>query len=124
MLDDKTTLSRPVEPLQVTVLDTGDGSKLATGDIATTPGLHLPNVVIKVVTPIGMILVRAAKGFMVSFMSLITAGPATGIISFTDANNLIEKCAVLSIVAGVVAGGWAFLEVLTKLDQKLPTWTA
>lgn len=119
-LEEKSTLSRPIEPMVVTMLGTGDG-RLPTGTEAATPGANQPNVIIKVVTPIIMILVRAAKGFMTTFMTLITAGPTTGIISFTDIGNLVAKCTVLSTVAAVIAGGWALTEVLTSLDQKFPS---
>ncbi len=122
--DAKVTLSRPVEPVTVVVTGTGDGSKLPTGTVATTAGVHQPNVVIKVITPIAMMLVRASKAFMISWLAIMPAAGATGIIPSHDFWDLAMKAAGLSVGVAVVAAGNALLEILTKLDQRFPSWTA
>lgn len=122
--DGKTTVSRPVTPAVVTMIGTGDGSKLPTGTIARTDGEHQPNVIINVVTPIAMILLRGTKAFMVSFVGVVGVGGPTGIIPAHSFWELAMKAASLSVGVGVLAGANALVEVLTKLDQKFPSWTA
>lgn len=123
-VDNKTTQSRPVVPMQVTVIGTGDGSRLPSGTIATTEGEHQPNVVIKVVTPILMILLRGTKAFVVSIVAILPVGGATGLIPAHDFFDLLWKSAILSTGVGITAALNALIEVLSKLDQKFPTWTA
>lgn len=120
---EKTTQSRPVEPMQVTIIGTGDGSRLPTGTEAKTEGEHQPNVVMNVVTPIMAMLVRGTKAFMVSWLGIMPVAGMTGIIPFTTFWDLTIKAAGLSVGVGVMASGNMFLEILTKLDQKFPTWT-
>ncbi len=122
--DGKVTESRPVPPTVVTLIGTGDSSKLEKGTIAVTDGWHQPNVIINVVTPLAMMLVRGLKAFLVSFLALMPAGAATGIIPAHNFGDLALKAASLSVGVGVLAFGNALLEVLTKLDQKFPSWTA
>jgi hypothetical protein len=124
MTDEKTTQSRTVEPVTVTVIGTGDGSRLSSGTQATTPGAHMPNVVIQVVTPIAMMLVKGTKAFMVSWLAIMPVAGVTGIIPVHSFLELAAKAAGLSIGVGILAVGNAFVEILTKLDQKFPSWTA
>ena len=122
--DYKTTQSRPVDPVTVTVMGTSDAGKLATGMVARTDGVHQPNVIIKVITPIGMMLVRGTKAFMVSWLAIMPVAGVTGIIPVHSFLELAAKAGGLSVGVGLLAVGNAFVEVLTKLDQKFPSWTA
>lgn len=122
--DHKTTASRPAVAVVVTMVGTGDGSKMQTGTVAVTKGEHEPNVIVKVVTPVAMIFVRGLKAFMVSFVAILPVAGASGIIPFHGFVDLMIKAASLSFGVGVVAAGNALVEVLTKLDQKFPSWTA
>ena len=122
--DHKATQSRPVNPVTVTVVSTSDAGKLETGMVARTEGPHQPNVIIKVITPIAMMLVRGAKAFLVSFLAIMPVAGVTGIITAQTFWGLAAKAAGLSVGVGILAIGNALLEVLTKLDQKFPSWTA
>ncbi len=120
----KTTASRPVNPVVVTVIGTGDAGRLPTGTVARTDGVHQPNVITTVVTPLLLLLLRGSKAFMVSFVGVIGVGGPTGIIPAHSFWDLALKAASLSVGVGFMAVANALVEVLTKLDQKFPSWTA
>lgn len=105
MTDEKSTESRPVEPVTVAIIGTGDGSKLPSGTVASTPGAHEPNIVVKVVTPIVAIMVRFGNDFCVSFSASLLAGGLTEkVLPHTDFNGLVAGAAFLAAcVAGVGA---------------------
>lgn len=123
MVDIKTTESRPVEPVVVAVIGTGDGAKLATGEVAITQGQHLPNVIINVVSPIGAVLIRFANTFLTTLLGLILGALASNIIPASDFLHLIIKCAGLSIAGAGVGLIKDCITILGKLEQKFPLLT-
>lgn len=125
-MDDKTTLSRPVEPVQVAVIGTGDGSKLATGMEATTAGAHEPNIVVTVIGPMLAILIRFANAYLTALVGLLTAGmtPAGGKILYTsDFYHLVLTCASLALAGPGLAFFKDLVTVFGKLEQKYPLLT-
>ncbi len=121
---EKVTESRPVKPVVVTIIGNGDASRLPTGTVAVTDGAHLPNMIATVLSPIGFMLMRGAKAFVVSFTTLMPAAGVTGVIPASDWWHLALKTSSLCVCVGVMAMAFAAAEVLTKLDQKWPSWTA
>jgi len=117
---DKTTMSRPVEPVQVTVVATGDASRLTSGTVAQTPGEHQPNIIANVIGPARAIGIRFGFAFFTQLVALVGAALPTGLIPASDFGHLVMKCAILS-VAG--AGFGALKDVATifgRLEQKYP----
>ena len=118
--DSKTTASRPVEPVVVTVIGTGDGSKLPTGTVATTQGPHEPNIIVAVVPPIMAIAIRFANSYVTALVGLVTVGLTTTALPAHDFWHLVVKCASLALAGPGVALGKDLITVLGRLEQKYP----
>ncbi len=110
------------KPIVVTVLGTGtDGTGSASKPaIIQTPDGQ-PNIEIKVVKPLVLIGVRALRVFFQSILALLTAGPATGLITAADFGHLVMKCASLSVAAAGVCVLQNAIELLARFDQSNPT---
>ena len=119
--DSKVTQSRPVEPVTVAIIGTGDGSKLPSGTIAETPGAHEPNVIVKVVTPIVALMVRFGYDWCVSFSgSMLAGGVTTKVLPHTDLESMLWAAAILATsIAGVGAVKNA-ATVFSGLEKKFP----
>lgn len=125
-MDEKTTASRPVEPVQVAVIGTGDGRKLATGMEAVTPGVHEPNLVVTVVGPMLAILIRFANVFLAQFVGLVVAGmtPAGGKLLYTgDFTHLLIVCASLSLPGASLDFFKNLVTIFGKLESRYPLLT-
>lgn len=73
MADDKVTASRTMDPVQVTIIGTGDGGKIPVGTEAVTHDMHMPNVVIRaVIPPLVAVTVRCAYLFMFTLTGFLT----------------------------------------------------
>ena len=123
MPDPKVTESRPVAPVQVAVIGTGDASHLPSGTEAVTPGHNQPNVVTTVVTPMVAIGIRFANNYLQTLLGIITAGMATNIIPFTDFVDLLTKSALVSLVPAVVALLKDVITIFGRLEQSHPLST-
>lgn len=126
MADDKTTLSRPVEPVQVAVIGTGDVKRLPSGTEAVTPGPNQPNLVTNVVQPAVAILVRFVNLFGVQFVGLIVAGmtPAGGKLLYTsDFLHMLVVCANLSLPGALLGMFKDIVTVFGRLEHKYPLAT-
>lgn len=119
----KTTESRPVENVAVAIIGAGDSSKLATGEIAITPGPHLPNVIISVVSPIAAIIVRFINTYLTTLLGVLTGAMATNVIQATDFIHLVFKCAGLSLVPAGIGLIKDCITIFGKLEQKFPLIT-
>lgn len=119
----KTTLSRPVEPVTVGIIGTGDGSRLPDGMQIETPGSHQPNVLINVVTPVAAIAVRFINTFLTGLLGILTGAMATNVIEASDFLHLVYKCAGLA----VAGAGMGFIKdcitIFGKLETKYPLQT-
>lgn len=123
MSEPKTTVSRPVEPVVVTVIGTGDGSRLADGTIATTVGLHEPNVIVTVIGPVLALSIRFANAYVTAMLGLLTVGLTTHALGAQDFLHLAIKCASLSLAGPTVALAKDVVTILGKLEQKFPLLT-
>jgi hypothetical protein len=124
--EDKVTESRPVEPVQVAVIGTGDGSRLTTGVEAKTEGSHEPNIVVTVVGPLFAILIRFANAYLTTLVGLLTAGvtPAGGKILYTsDFYHLVLTCASLALAGPGLAFFKDLVTVFGRLESKYPLLT-
>lgn len=120
MPDEKSTESRPVEPVAVTVVGTGDTSRLPTGITATTPGPHQPDLVVNVVGPALAISIRFVNTFLTSLLGILTGAMATEMIPADDFGQLLLKCAGLSVAGAVVGLLKDCITISTRLEQSHP----
>ncbi len=130
MADEKTTESRPVEPIKITVIGTGDASVIPSGTIAKTEGSHLPNYVTKVISPLMAITVRAAylffltlSGFIAVKMTPSGGNPVLVAIQATDFVHLIYAGASVSLSAAGVGAIKDITTILSGLAAKYPLAT-
>lgn len=126
MADEKITASRPVETLTVAVVGTGDASKLPSGTVAATPGLHEPDIVVSVVDPLVAILIRFANTFLTQLVGLLAAGmtPAGGRLLYTtDFFHMVLTCASLSLPGAGIGLMKDLITVFGRLEQRYPLLT-
>jgi len=93
---------------------TGDG-----GVIQTPAGQ--PNIIIKPVSPLVIIAVRAARVFGQTMLGIVTAGPVTGLIPAHDFGHLMVTAASLSVGSAVICILQNGVELLGRFDQSHPT---
>lgn len=83
-----------------------------------------PDVLVKVVTPIAAILVRAAKTYMQTLLGLLSAaglGMASSTLPPGDFLHTLKICAGLSIGSGVMSLLTNITLLLTALGDRFPT---
>lgn len=118
--DEKVTASRPVDMVKVSVIGTGDGSRLASGTVAVTPGPHTPNVVTEVITPVVAIAIRFVKLYLVVLLGILGGAMSSNVIPAQDFAELFMKCAGLSVAAAVLDMLKNLITVFSGLEQKYP----
>jgi hypothetical protein len=117
----------PIPPVKVAVIEgTSDGGLPLTHDtVAITPD-HLPNVMIKVVTPIVAIVVRFGNLFGTQFVGLITAAmtPWGGKLLYTqDFLHMVVLCASLAFPGAAVGLAKDLVTIFGKLENRYPLAT-
>jgi hypothetical protein len=111
----------PTPPATGPVIVTLAANRAPAGMTAATAVGH-PDVIIKVVQPLMIITVRAARVFLQTLMGLLTAGTvAPKALPAADFAHLLLLCASLSVAPAAYCIGQNALELLGKLDQKYPT---
>lgn len=123
---DKVTANRPIDPVTVTVIGTGDASRLPPTTEAETPGAHDPNVIIRAIQPFVAIAVRFVNVFLTQLAGLVVAGmtSAGGKLLYTsDFYHLILICASLSLPGAGIAFIKDLVTVFGRLEQKYPLLT-
>ena len=123
MPSEKATLSRPVEPMVVAVIGTGDGTRIPTGTEVKMPGANQPNLVVAVIGPVKAISIRFANTFFTVLLGILTGSLATNVIPATDFFNLLWKCVGLSVAGAVVGLLKDLVTVFGRLEQKNPLLT-
>lgn len=123
MADDKNTESRPVAPVQVAIVGTGDASRLPSGVEAVTPGAHMPNVVTRVVTPLLALFIRLVNVFLPVFSGILLGAMASDAITASDFLHLVYKCAGLSLAGTSISFLKDLITIFGKLEQKYPLLT-
>lgn len=122
----KTTAPRPIAPIQVAVIGTGDGSKLPPMIVADTPDPNQPNVAVTMIKPVLAILIRFANLFLVQFSGLVVAGltPAGGKLLYTsDFLHLLLVCASLSLPGAGTGLIKDLVTIFGQLEGKHPLLT-
>lgn len=106
------------EPLAVTVIADEPVKEIK----VDTPD-HLPDVIIKVVSPIAALLVRFINNYLTMLVSLVSAGMATDIIPAADFIHLVIACAKLSLATAGLALLKDLVTIFGKLEGKFPLLT-
>lgn len=125
-MGEKTIEARPVEPVVATIIGTGDGSRLPSGTVASTPGKHMPDVIVKSVPPVIAIVVRFAYAFGGQLLGLLTAAmtPEGGRLLYTgDFGQLLLTCASLSLPWAILDFIKNVVTIFKELETKYPLLT-
>ena len=111
----------PTPPSTNPVVVTLTANRAPVGMTATTASNH-PDVIIKVVQPLMIILVRATRVFLQTLLGLMTAGTvAPKALPAADFLHLVILCSSLSVAASGICVIQNAIELLGKIDQKYPT---
>src|SRR6185295_97993 len=107
--------------------DTGVGPMpLPKVTIAETPGLF-PDVIIKTITPLASILIRASRAYVTTLISLMGAS-MTGLggdaLVYHNFFHNLRDYAAVALAAFVWSAIQNSGELLAKLDQKFPMFRA
>jgi hypothetical protein len=91
----------------------------------------IPNVYIKALSPLLILVVRTFRAFLQSLAGMLTASgfvAATGVGAQTlivhDFWSALYACTLISLCVAMVAFIQNLLELVSKLDQSLPAWRA
>ena len=104
-------------PLIVTIA----GNRAAEAGTLVTPA-GLPNIEVRVVRPIKIILVRAVRVFLQTLLGLVTAGlTKPSMLGAKDFFHLLIMCARLSLAPAVVCIIQNIIELMAEFDQTHPT---
>jgi len=115
--------TEPVPPVVVTVVDTGNGTKMPpNGTIAVTPDSQ-PNLVVVVVTPLMALLIRFVNVYIGMLVGLLGTAMTSSAITAPDFGHLVLKCASLAIGGAVVLSLKDVITVLGGLERKYPLLT-
>ncbi len=114
----------PIPMMPVTVIGgTGDsGAPLTTGTTAQTPD-HQPNLVIKVVSPVVAIVIRAINTFLTTLVGTITAEVTTNVIPWTTFEEMVTKAALVALAPTALGVLKDCITIFGKLEQKFPLAT-
>lgn len=115
------------DPVSVTVIGTDNvGLSRRTETVATTPGAHQSNVIVRVIAPMTAIFVRFINLFLVTLVGLLIAGmtPAGGKLLYTkDFYHLVLTCANLSLPGAALGFVKDLVTVFGRLEQEFPLST-
>jgi hypothetical protein len=120
--DPKTTESRPVDTVQVTVIGTKDASKMESGVVAVTPGLHEPNLVVKVISPVVAVGVRFGYDWCQAFLgsAIVTKILAGEAVPIVPAVSVIRVAALGATVIAVIGLLKNAMTIFSGLEKKFP----
>ena len=81
----------------------------------------LPDVVVQVMSPLAIILVRAARVYLQTAVGLVTTGAlAKDLVPAAAALGSWKVAASLAVGPALVCAAQNALELLARLDEKLP----
>jgi len=104
---------------------TGDGAlPLPEKTTGRTPD-HLPNVIIQTITPLASILIRAARAYVTTLISLMGAsmvGLGGDALVPHDFFHRLRDYAAIALAAAAWAAIQNTGELLAKIDQKMPSF--
>lgn len=130
MPDEKTTESRSVDPVVVTVITTGDASRLPSTTEAKTEGAHMPDFIVQAFSPTRALAVRfgymyffTLNGFLAPKMLPASSDPVIAAIQAADFFHLFQTGCLIALVPAVGSLLKDIGVVFTRLQQKYPLLT-
>lgn len=121
----KPSLSTPIEPVQVTIIGTGDGGNAAplqSGTVGVTAD-HMPNIVVTVIQPIAAVLVRSINFYIWMVVGLLGTAMTSDVITAPDFGHLLLKCMGMAVGGTVVVTLKNIATIFTGLEKKFPLAT-
>ncbi len=114
----------PVTMEAVTIIGTGtgDGSPLKTGVVGTTPD-HLPNLAVRVVSPIMAILIRFVNTYLTFIVGTVTAGMTSNLLPYHDFMTLLVFALKLGLSGSILAALKDCITIFGRLEGKFPLGT-
>ena len=86
---------------------------------------NMPDILVRVMSPLQIILIRAARVYLQTLLGLLTAGAtgmASNVLPVGDFAHLLQICASLSVASAVICAIQNFVELLARLDEKAPQY--
>lgn len=116
-----------IQPEMVTIIGTGTGdggTPLSTGVLAQTPD-HLPNLVLRVISPALAIIVRAIVAFLTAASGVLTAAGLGGskLFGASDLHGILVIAAWTGVCAAIPVTAKNLLTIFAGLEGKFPLWT-
>jgi len=111
------------EPNVVMTVSASSANGMGSGVLVTPAGF--PNGFVKVIDPLLIILVRAARTFLQTLLATLAVGaaaPAT--MGATDFYHAVIHGASISVAAGFISLLQNLVELMAKFDQSHPTLTS
>ena len=115
-------VSTPIAPIVVAVVGTTEGgvaTPLTTGTVAVTVD-HMPNIVVRVVTPLAALVIRFLNVYIGTVIGLLSAGMTSNVLPAADFQHLLLKCMGLAIAGSVVLMLKDIVTIFGRLEQKYP----
>lgn len=121
MSDDKMTESRPVDTVKVSVIGTGDASKLESGMVAVTPGANQPNLVMQVFSPVVAVAIRFGYDWVKAFLGTAVVGKMAegGVPNL----NVLQAAILSATVIALIGLLYNLATVFSGLEKKYPLLT-
>lgn len=116
----------PIAPVTVAVIGTGNGSVPLHDTVAVTPD-HLPDVAVRVITPLVAILVRFGNIYLNSLSGFLVAATMTPagakVLGGSDFTHTLLTCASLAIAPAGVGLVKDLVTIFGRLEGKYPLLT-
>jgi hypothetical protein len=122
MFDENVTQSLATVKVAIVGTGTGDGGIVQNRMVLQTPEGH-PNLLVKVVSPIGAILIRFVNSYLTVLVALVGAGMTTDVIPADDFVALVMACAKLSVAGAGLGALKDVVTVFSGLEKKFPLAT-
>lgn len=126
MTDDMKTVIEPITPVTLTVIGgTGDGGAPLTGGLTIKTPDHMPNILIKAITPLMAVAIRFVNVYGTTFIGMLTAGmtPLGSTVFPKTFFGIVLTSAALALPGALVSLAKDILTIFGKLENKHPLLT-
>jgi hypothetical protein len=126
MMPNDKAVPATIAPVQVAIIGTGTGdgggTPITSGTVAMTPD-HMPNLAVRVITPVVAIAVRFLNVYIGTVVGLLVPAMTSNVIPAPDFYHLLMKCAGLAVGGAVVLSLKDIVTIFARLEQKFPLLT-
>lgn len=106
----------PADPISTVVVQ----RDAIVNTIAITPG-SIPNIVVKAMSPLAIVLVRAARVYLQTAVGLVTATPVLkDLVPAAAALGSWKVALSMAIGPALVCAAQNTIELLARVDEKMP----